>query len=267
MFRIFVISYNTIIEALRDRILYSLVLFSFLMIIGSIVITTISAEQYIKIVKDIGLMTISVIGILISIFLGMNVVYKEIEKKTVYNIFSKPVRRFEFILGKFLGISLTLLLITISMSIILSIIVFYFQSRYGTFITFHYGGSFYTQYVWAIVFTYLEFLIIIALSLVFSSFSTPIMTVLFVLLTFIIGRFSSDIKLFSEIVKDSFAGNVTEIIYRIIPHLDVYNLRAQAVYGGEINTTLIANTILYTIIYCAALLILSIIVFEKKEFK
>jgi len=103
--------------------------------------------------------------------------------------------------------------------------------------------------------------------LVCSSFSTPIMTVLFVLLTFIIGRFSTDIKLFSEIVKDPLAGYATEFIYRIIPHLDLYNLRSQAVYGGDISYSLIFNTTIYTIIYCSALLILAIIVFEKKEFK
>ena len=265
--RILVVAYNTFIEAVRDKILYSLVIFSFLMIIGSLVVTSISAEQYNKIVKDIGLTTISLIGILISIFLGMNVVYKEIEKKTVYNIFSKPVRRFEFILGKYLGISFTLLVITISMSIILSLIVIYFETKYKSFIFYHYGGSYYAQYIWAIYFTYLEFLIVIALSLVFSSFATPVMTVLFVLLTFIIGRFSADIRLFSEFVKDPFASYMTEFIYRIIPHLDQFNLRTQAVYGGEVSFFLIYNTTINAFIYCIALLILSIIIFEKKEFE
>ena len=267
MFRITVIAYNTLLEALRDRILYSIVIFAFLMILGSLVITSISAEQYNKIVIDFGLTTISAIGILISIFLGMNVVYKEIEKKTVYNIFSKPVRRFEFILGKYLGISLTLLIITISMSIVLSIIVFYLESKYGTFISYHYGGNYNSQYFWAILFTYLEFLILIAISLVFSSFSTPVMTVLFVLLTFIIGRFSTDIKLFSQVIKDPAVSYITDIMYRVIPHLDLYNLRSYAVYGGDIPYSMIFNTTVYTFIYCAALLILSVIIFENKEFK
>ncbi|NIP38416.1 MAG: ABC transporter permease subunit [Candidatus Dadabacteria bacterium] len=265
--RISVIAYNTFIEAVRDRILYSLVLFSFLMILGSIIITSISAEQYNKIVRDIGLTTISLIGILISIFLGMNVVYKEIEKKTVYNIFSKPVRRFEFILGKYFGISFTLLVITVSMSLILSLIVLYYESKYQSFIHFYYGGSFYSQYIAAIYFTYLEFLVVIAISLVFSSFSTPVMTVLFVLLAFVVGRFSADIKLFADFVKDPFVGYVSEILYRIIPHLDQFNLRSEAVHGGEISSSLIINTSGYAVLYCLALLILSIVIFEKKEFK
>lgn len=267
MNRIYAIAKNTFIEAVRDRILYSLVLFSVLMILGSIVVASISAEQFIKIIKDIGLSTISLIGILISIFLGMNIVYKEIDKRTVYNIFSKPVRRFEFIIGKYLGLSFTLLVLVTIMSAVLMLIVLYYEIRYQGYLAFHYGGSYYYQFLIALYFTYLEYLFLIGLSLVFSSFSTPVMTVLFVLLVFIIGRFSSDILLFTKYVKDPFLENVMQILYRIIPHLDKFNLRTEAVYGGEISTSLILNLTIYCIIYCSALLILSIIIFEKKEFK
>ena len=81
------------------------------------------------------------------------------------------------------------------------------------------------------------------------------------------GRFSADIKLFSEFGNDPFVSYLTEFIYRIIPHLDLFNLRPQAVYGGEISFFLIYNTTIYAFIYCIALLILSIIIFEKKEFE
>ena len=152
MNRIIVISYNTFIEAVRDRVLYSLIIFSVFIIFGSIIIASISAEQSNKIIKDMGLTTISFITILISVFLGMNVVYKEIEKKTVYNIFSKPVRKFEFILGKYLGISFTLLVILVAMSFILLIVVYYNDSGNKEFIKFHYGGSYYLEFFSAIYF-------------------------------------------------------------------------------------------------------------------
>ena len=265
--RIKVIAYNTFLEAVRDRILYTLLIFAVLMILGSIIISSISAEQYNKITKDLGLTTISIIGILISIFLGMNVVYNEIDKKTVYNLFSKPVRRFEFVLGKYLGISFTLLVITIGMSIILFLLVYYVENRYRGLIEFHYGGQFYSEFVSAIYFTYLEFLIIIAISLVFSSFTTPIMTVMFVLLVFTIGRFSSDIKLFSEHLTHPSIGYITEAVYRIVPHLDQFNLRNEAVYGGEISLTMFLNLTGYAFLYCVSMIILSIAIFEKKEFK
>jgi ABC-type transport system involved in multi-copper enzyme maturation permease subunit len=243
--RIKVVAYNTFIEAVRDRILYSLLIFAVFMILGTIIISSISAEQYNKITKDLGLTTISIIGILISIFLGMNVVYKEIDKKTVYNLFSKPVRRFEFILGKYLGISLTLFVITIGMSVILFLLVFYVENKYRGMIEFHYGGQYYAEFVSAIYFTYLEFLIVIGLSLVFSSFTTPIMTVMFVLLS---------------------VGYITEAVYRIVPHLDQFNLRNEAVYGGEISLSLFLNLTAYAFLYCVSMIILSIAIFEKKEF-
>ena len=106
MNRVISVAHNTFIEAIRDRVLYSLVIFAVLMILSSLIIGTISGEQYNKIVKDLGLTAISIIGIMLSIFLGMGLVYKEIEKKTVYNIFSKPIRRYEFILGKYLALHL-----------------------------------------------------------------------------------------------------------------------------------------------------------------
>src|SRR3990172_2018367 len=93
--KIWSFEHNTLSEAIRDRVLFSLILFAFVMILSSLIFAGISAEQYNKIVKDLGLTAISLIGIMISIFLGMGLVNKEIEKKTVYNIFSKPIRRYE----------------------------------------------------------------------------------------------------------------------------------------------------------------------------
>lgn len=267
MERIWSVAHNTFIEAKRDRVLYSLVLFAFLMILSSLVFASISAEQYNKIVKDLGLTAISLIGIMISVFLGMGLVYKEIEKKTVYNIFSKPIRRYEFVLGKYLGLAFTLLVNTAAMGSILFLIVFYIEMRHGDFIKFYYGGHYFGEFFKAVYFEYLEFLVIIGIALLFSSFTTPIMTVLFTFLLFAVGRFSSDVKLFAEQVKDPIVGLVTEIIYRIIPNLEKFNVRSEAVYGGNLSSELIVYTTVYALIYITVLLVLSIIIFERREFK
>src|SRR3989304_2739507 len=168
MKRIWSVAHNTFIEAIRDRVLFSLILFAFVMILSSLIFASISAEQYNKIVKDLGLTAISLIGIMISIFLGMGLVYKEIEKKTVYNIFSKPIRRYEFIVGKYLGLSFTLLVNTAAMA--------------------------------------------------------------FLLFLFAIGRFSSDIRLLAEQVKQPVVGIITEITYMLIPTREKFDVRREAVY-------------------------------------
>lgn len=267
MRRILSVAHNTFIEAIRDRILYSLVLFAFLMIASSLVIGGISAEQYNKIVKDLGLTAISVIGILISIFLGIGLVYKEVERKTVYNIFSKPIRRFEFITGKYLGLGFTLLIVTLGMTLILFLIVLYTELRHAGLIEFYYGGHFYAEFFKAVYFTYLEFLIIIGITIVFSSFTTPILSALFTFFLFAIGRFSSDIRLFAEEVQNPVTAVLAEVLYRVLPNLEKFNVRSEAVYGGTVNTELLLYTTGYALIYSMALLILAIVIFQQKEFK
>ena len=267
MNKVLTVAKNTFIEAIRDRVLYSLVIFAIIIIASSLIFSTISAEQYNKIVKDFALTAISIFGILLSVFLGMGLVYKEIEKKTVYNIFSKPLQRYEFILGKYLGLALTILVITISMLVISLIIVFYIETKYKSFILYYYAGHYYSEFLLAVYFEYLEFLIIIGVALVLSSFTTPILAVLITLLVFAVGRSSSDIKSFAEEIQNPVASIFSEIIYKVIPNLEKFNFRSEAVYGGEITLNLILNTTAYAIIYVLILLFLSIVIFERREFK
>lgn len=267
MKKILSVANNTFREAIRDRILYSLVLFAFMMIISSLLFASISAEQYNKIVKDLGLTAISVIGILLSVFLGMGLVYKEVERKTVYNIFSKPVRRYEFIAGKYLGLAITLFVVTLGMALILFLIVLYTELTHQGLINFYYGGHYFPEFFKAIYFEYLEFLVIIGLALVFSSFTTPVLSALFTFFLFAIGRFSSDIRLFAEEVKNPVTAVFAEVVYRVVPNLEKFNVRSEAVYGGSVNVELLTYTTVYALIYCLALLLLSIIIFEKKELK
>lgn len=267
MERVVTVARNTFREAIRDRVLYSLVLFAILMILSSLVLGTLSAEQYNKIIKDLGLTAISLFGIMISIFLGMGLVNKEIEKHTVFNIFSKPINRSEFIAGKYLGLSFTLLVITAAMAAILSAIVIYIELANQSFLLFYYGGHYFTEFFTAIYFQYLEFLVIIGIALVFSSFTTPVLAVLMTFLLFAAGRFSSDIKLLADNTESPVVGIITEVIYRVIPNLEKFDLRTEAVYGGSITPVLVLYTSAYTLLYVLALLVLSIAIFNRKEFK
>lgn len=267
MRKILSVAHNTFIEAIRDRVLYSMVLFAIIMILSTLVFASISAEQYNKIVKDLGLTAISIIGILISVFLGIGLVYKEVERKTVYNIFSKPIRRYEFILGKYLGLGFTIFIITLGMALILFLLVLFIEIRYEGLINFYYGGHYYAEFFNAVYFEYLEFLVVIGIALVFSSFTTPVLSALFTFFAIAIGRFSSDVRLFAEEVKSPVTAVFSEAVYRIIPNLEKFDFRSEAVYGGVVNPDLILYTTAYAVIYTLALLILAVIIFERKEFK
>lgn len=267
MKKILVVALNTFLEARRDRVLYSLALFALIMILSSLVFCTISAEQHNKIVKDFGLTAISIFGIMISIFLGTGLVYKEIEKKTVYNIFSKPIERYQFIVGKYLGLSLTLLVITLCMGIIVFLIVIYVEIPNSSFVKFYYGGHYFAEFFLAIYFQYLEFLVVIGIALALSCFTSPILAVLMSFLVFAVGRFSADIKLFTEEVQNPIANIFSSIVYVVVPNLEKFNVRKEAVYGGDISFGLVINTTIYCLIFVLVLLLISILVFQRKEFK
>ena len=267
MKKIWIIALNTFLEARRDRVLYSLILFAVIMILSSLVFSTISAEQYNKIVKDFALTAISLFGVLISIFLGTGLVYKEIEKKTVYNIFSKPLERYQFIIGKYLGLCITLFVITLSMCLIVFLIILYVELPNSSFIKYYYGGHYFTEFFTAVYFQYLEFLIVIGIAIVLSSFTSPVLAILLSFLVFAVGRFSADIRLFAEEVNNPLANYFSEIFYYLIPNLEKFNIRSEAVYGGTISTSLILNTTAYAIIYVIILILLSILIFQKREFK
>lgn len=264
---IWVIALNTFLEARRDRILYSLFLFAILMIISSLVFSTISAQQFNKIVKDFGLTAISLFGVLLSIFLGTSLVFKEIEKKTVYNIFSKPIERYQFIIGKYIGLAITLFVITLSMCAILFITILFVELPNSGFIKFYYGGHHFLEFFTAVSFEYLEFLVVIGIALVLSSFTSPVLAILLSFLLFAVGRLSADIRLFAEEIDNPAVNYFSEIFYRVVPNLEKFNIRSEAVYGGNISLNLVLNTTIYAFIYVIILVLLAILIFQRKEFK
>ncbi len=267
MNKIIAVALNTFLETRRDKILYSFFIFAIIMILSSLVFSTLSAEQYHKIVKDFGLTAISLFSILISIFLGTGLVYKEIEKKTVYNIFSKPIERYQFITGKYLGIAITILVIMLLMSLIFLGIVLLIQLPNKSFIEYYYGGLYFNELFAALYFEYLECLVVIGIAILFSCFTSPVLALLFTFLIFAIGRFSSDIKLFANEIDNNIVSIISDVLYYTIPNLEKFNIRSEAVYGGNLSLELILNTTAYALIFSLILLLLSIVVFQRKEFK
>src|SRR6267154_6856210 len=123
--RVFAIARNAFREAVRDRVLYNLVVFVLLLIAGAIFLGEISAGQEAKIIVDLGLSAILLFGVFIAIFVGVGLVYKEIERRTLYAIFAKPVTRGEFLIGKYLGMTATLFVNIVVMGIGLSLALMY----------------------------------------------------------------------------------------------------------------------------------------------
>src|SRR5438045_2092998 len=186
--RIYHIAANTFREAVRDRVLYNLIAFALLMTGAAILVGQISIDIERLVVVNLGLTAVSLFGVVISIFIGIGLVSKEIEKRTLYTVLSRPVRRWEFIVGKFFGLAGTLVVNRFFMAIGVFGALLYVAHKFT-------GPD--AQILVALYFTMLELLIICSLALLFSSFSSPLLSAVFAFSLFVIGSFADDLRGFA----------------------------------------------------------------------
>lgn len=249
------IALNTFKEAVRNKVFYLLVCLGVVTALSSQVISMLTIGDKIKVLKDVGLAAINFFCVLIAVFTGINLVYKEIEKKTIYSILSKPISRSHFIMGKFLGLALTLLVALVSMAAIFFIFL-YISS-----------GAFDGQILLYFFLLYLELMIITAISIVFSSFSTPILSSIFTISLYLVGQVTWTFNQFKDRLVTPLEKTVAYFFYYILPNLDKFNIKNDIVMKTELDKYLISNAVLYAACYTAALLILAIIIFNRKEFQ
>lgn len=256
--RVLTIARNAFREAVRDRVLYNLVLFVLLLTACAIFLGELSAAQEAKIIVDLGLSAMLLFGVFISIFVGVGLVYKEIERRTVYTIFAKPVERGEFLLGKYLGLCLTLAVNVAVMGLGVSLALVYVKGGYDPL----------ALNIWpAILMIYLELAIITAVALLFSSFSSPALSALLSFFVFIIGHFSADLKTFAESLGTRSARAFFTALYYLLPNLANYSYITPAAYGRTPPAAMIIGGLVYGAIYVAVLLAAATIIFNRRNFK
>lgn len=253
--KIFAITLNTFKEAVRDKILYTVLIFALFMIGGSTLLAALSIGQEAKIIQDLGLSCISLFGTLIAIFLGIGLVHKEIEKRTLYALLSKPLPRDQFILGKYLGLSLVLLTNVCVMGLGL-----FFLARI-------YLASWPWHLLLALAFIFLELLVITALATLFSSFTTPTLSAIFTLSIFFIGHLSSDLKLFAAGFMGPTSRFLIDLLYYLLPNLRHFHLEASLIHGLTLNGIVLFQTICYALSYGIALLLLAMVIFSRRDLK
>lgn len=253
--RIGAIAYNTFREAVRDRVLYNLVLFVLLLTGGAVFLGELSAAQEAKIIVDMGLSAMLLFGVFIAIFVGVGLVYKEIERRTIYAIFSKPVGRGEFLLGKYLGLCLTLAVNVAVMGAGVSLALLYVRGGYDPL----------ALRIWpAVALLYVELMIVVAVALLFSSFSTPALSALLTFFVFVIGHFSAELK---NIAATGAARLAFSALYYVLPNLSNYAYITAASHGQTPTTENFLGALLYGLVYIAVLLAASALVFKRRNFK
>jgi ABC-type transport system involved in multi-copper enzyme maturation permease subunit len=256
--RIKAIALNAFREAVRDRVLYNLVLFVLLLTGASIFIGELSGGQERKVIVDLGLSAMLLFGVFIAIFVGVGLVYKEIERRTIYAVFSKPVGRGEFLLGKYLGLCLTLLVNVLVMGVGVSLALAYVSGGWDPLI----------PTIWpAILLIYMELMLLTAISLFFSSFSSPALSALLTFLIFIIGHFSADLKSLAVSLGSTGARWLFTGLYYLVPNLANYSFITPAAHGRAPSLSYVLVAGLYGLVYIAVVLAAATLVFSRRNFK
>jgi ABC-type transport system involved in multi-copper enzyme maturation permease subunit len=253
--KILAIALNTAREAIRNKILYSILFFAFVVVGIAGILGSFSIGNQMKFVKDFSLMSISLFGVVIAIVLGVNLLAKELGKKTIFNILSKPVARWQFIAGKFIGLLVTSTLVVAVMSagLVGFLAAFEHQLDWGV--------------VLAASMIMLEVMIVIAVALFFSSIVvTPTLAGLFTAAVFVAGSSSSYLHSFFGDDYPSSVRASARVLYWIVPHLDRFNIADMVVYGNYLALGYAFALVGYAFAYSSLLLLLSIAIFRRREF-
>jgi ABC-type transport system involved in multi-copper enzyme maturation permease subunit len=258
LWRITAIARNAFREAVRDRVLYNLVLFVLMLTAASVFIGDLSGGQERKVIVDLGLSAMLLFGAFIAIFVGVGLVYKEIERRTIYAVFSKPVGRGEFLVGKYLGLCLTLLVNVLVMGIGVSLALAYVSGGWDPLIL----------TIWpAVLLIYMELMLLTAIALLFSSFSSPALSALLTFMVFIIGHFSADLKSLAVSLGNTGARWLFTGLYYLLPNLANYSFITPAAHGRAPSPGFVFATALYAFVYITVILAAATLVFSRRNFK
>ena len=254
--RISAIALNTFREAVRDRVLYNLVIFVLLITAAAVVLGELTAGHEARTIVNLGLSAILLFGAFISIFVGVSLVSKEIEKRTVYAIFAKPVGRGEFVIGKYLGLVLTLLVNVTVMGIGVSLALLAV------------GGGNLAIKIWgAVALIFLQLAILTSIAVVFSSFSSPALSALLTFMIFIAGHFSEVLNGLARDLGSPAAKGLFSFLYYVLPNFSNFSMITQASHGSLPSAILMLSGVGYAAAYSAVMLVLAVLIFKRRNFK
>ena len=261
VFRIAALGVNTFREAVRNRVLYSLLLFALALMLSALVLGKLSLHEEGRITRDVGLGGISLFGVLIAIFVGVNLVYKELDKKTVFSLVCKPIHRYELILGKFVGMVLTLAVqIAIMAAVLVAVLgVQHLPVEPGLYR--------------AIVLCFLESVVVASLAILFSSFSSPFLSGAFTLGLFFVGRSLPELREVTSKLDLGTGGRVLNTFLYVVPDLRLFYVSGSlidgrwiSIHGDFIAWSYVASTLVYAVGYAAVALVLASVFFSRRDF-
>jgi ABC-type transport system involved in multi-copper enzyme maturation permease subunit len=262
------IAINGFRESVRDKVMYGLVAFAILLIGTSFILGQLTAGQDLKIMKDLGLSSIAIFGLFMSVFIGIGLVSKEVERRSVYALLAKPIRRADLVVGKYLGLVLTLVVNVTVMTVALYAVLAYVgwgdtenarQAREAPPLD--------PALLKVVALLLIQLMVVIATAVFFSTFSTPLLSAAFTLGVYVAGYFSTDLKNFDQVVESRAVVALAHGLYYLVPNLSSFDVAAQVVHGVPVGWRYMAVTGAYGVTYIVILLVISVAVFSRRDFK
>ncbi|NIM19528.1 MAG: ABC transporter permease subunit [Candidatus Latescibacteria bacterium] len=238
---------------IRERVLLIVLLFGFILMISSYVLAPIAVGAQQKIVVDVGLASISILGILLIILFGASSFYREREKGILSSLLSKPISRVDFILGKYAGTAVTVIAVMMLMAIL------------HLFVMLLSGVDLNAQIFWAVYLSLIEASVITSVMAFFSSFTTPVLGSFFTLCVLVSGTLSKDLLAFAEQFGEGAFKVMTKFFYYLLPNLSLFNARQEAVHNLPLQEGYIYSVTIYGIFYTLFMLFLSALIFRRRD--
>ena len=254
-------------QSVRDRVLYNLVAFAVLLISASYLVGQLTAGQDVKIVKDLGLGATMLFGLFISVFIGIGLVSKEVQLRSIDTILSKPVQRHELILGKYTGLTLTLAVNVAVMAL----------AMYGVLAFMAATESEELKRGWeapatdiamlsAFFLIFLQLMLVTAIALFMSTFSTPMLSAVVTVSLYVAGHFNVDLRRVDDVVDSPLVGSMARGLSYVLPDFASFDVTAQVVHAQPVGTAYLALSTGYALAYIGALLLGAILVFSRRDF-
>ena len=262
------IAINVFRESVRDKVLYNLVLFAVLLTAASYMIGQLTAGQDVKIIKDLGLSATSMFGLFIAVFIGIGLVSKEVERRSIYSLLAKPISRYQLVIGKYCGLTLTLAVNVAVMAAAIYVVLAYMA----------WGAPPGVRAAWdapaldsallrAVALIFVELMLVTAVALFFSTFSSPMLSAAFTFGLYIVGHFSADLRNFQQVVDSPAAAQIARGLYWVLPNLAQFDVKADVVHGVPVPLGYMAIAMVYGAVYIGILLTIAVLVFSRRDFK
>jgi ABC-type transport system involved in multi-copper enzyme maturation permease subunit len=258
------VAVNVFKESVRDKVLYNLVVFAVLLMAAAYLIGQLTAGQDIKIIKDLGLAAIATFGLMIAIFIGIGLVWKEVERRSIYSILSKPVSRAQFIIGKYCGLLLTLAVNVGVMTVAWYAVLAYMNATMKGSLE---APTLDPGLLKAVALIFVELALVTAIALFFSTFSSPFLSAGLTLGLWVVGHFNADLRNFQSVVDSPAAVWLARVLYYVLPNFDAFDVKYQVVHALAVPASYLVSTALYGAVYVTLLMLASVTVFSRRDFK